>query len=60
MFDTEQLKETAVKLGVGALIGIGGSALLKLGSKVCSDAILDLMNQGAEKAAEVVEQTVGA
>lgn len=55
MFDTEQLKETAVKLGVGALIGIGGSALLKLGSKVCSDAILDLMNQGAEKAAEVVE-----
>lgn len=60
MFDTEQLKETAVKLGVGALIGIGGSALLKLGSKVCSDAILDLMNQGTEKAAEVVEQTVGA
>lgn len=60
MFDTEQLKETAVKLGVGALIGIGGSALLKLGSKVCSDAILDFMNQGAEKAAEVVEQTVGA
>lgn len=60
MFYTEQLKETAVKMGVGALIGIGGSALLKLGSKVCSDAILELMNQGAEKAAELVEQTVGA
>ncbi len=58
--NTEQLKEFAVKLGVGALIGIGGSALLKLGSKVCSDVILDLINQGAEKAAEVIEPPIGA
>lgn len=40
--DKEQLKEELVKLGVGAVIGIGGSALLKLGSRVCTDAVLEI------------------
>ena len=45
IINKDQIRELVVKVTVGAIIGIGGSALLKLGSKVCCDAVLETINE---------------
>ncbi len=50
--DKEKIQELVVKAVVGGVIGIGGSALLKLGTKVCADAVNEMVNELSEKAAK--------
>lgn len=50
--DKDKIQELAVKAIVGGVIGIGGSALLKLGTKVCADAVNELVNEVRDKVAQ--------
>lgn len=49
--DGDRLQKLVVKAVTGTVIGIGGSAVLKLGSKIAVDSINEIVN-GVRESAE--------